>query len=69
MEIEVSMLMEIGVYCDGHIMAYAHDCPEGIGTQTHVGMLAHELKALPLLLHGIVVATQTVDMQVCTLYL
>ena len=56
-EIEIAMLMEIGVDGHGHVVTNAHDCTECIGAQTHVGMLAHVFEGLPLLLHGVVVAT------------
>ena len=56
------MLMEIGVDGHGHVMTDTHHGTEGIGTQTHVGVLTHRLKRLSLLLHGVVVATESVDL-------
>ena len=53
-EVVVAVLVEIGVDGHSHIMAYAHHGAKGMGAQPHVGMLAHILKALALLLHGVV---------------
>ena len=68
-EVEVAVLMEVCVYGHGHVVAYAHDCPEGVGAQTQVRVLPHVLKRLSLLLHGIVGAAQSVHLDVLALYL
>ena len=57
------MLMEIGVDGHRHVMADAHHGTEGVGAQTHMGILAHHFKALALLLHGIGVVTKTIHLQ------
>ena len=59
MEIEESMLMEIGMDGHCHIVADTHHGTECIGAQTHMGMLTHVLECLALLLHGIVITAQT----------
>ena len=46
--------MEKFVNGDGHVVADTHHGTEGVGTQTHVGMLTHIFKALAFLLHRIV---------------
>ena len=69
MEIEETMLMEIGMDSHRHIVTNAHHSAEGIGTQTHVGILTHCLKALTFLLHGIVIATETIDLKLGSLNL
>ena len=53
-EIEVAMLMEIGMDSHRHVVADTHYGTECVGAQAHVGMLAHILEGLSLLLHGIV---------------
>ena len=56
------MLMEIGVDSHRHVVTDTHHGTEGIGTQTHVGVLTHHLETLALLLHRVVIATETVDL-------
>ena len=63
MEIEETVLVEVGVDGHCHVVADAHNSTKGVGTQTHVGVLTHHLKALTLLLHRIVVATQAVNLE------
>ena len=50
-------------------MTDTHHSTKGIGAQTHVGILTHSLKALALLLHGIVIATEAIDLQLGSLNL
>ena len=50
-------------------MADTHHSTKGIGTQTHVSILTHRLKALTLLLHRIVIATETIHLQLSSLNL
>ncbi len=61
--------MEILVNGDGHVVTDAEDSAKRIGAQTHVRILTHVLKALALLLHGIVGGTETVDLNLAGLYL
>ena len=68
-EVEVAVLVEIGVDGHSHIVTYAHNGTEGIGAKTQVGILTHILKALTFLLHRIVVATQTIDFNAVALNL
>ena len=60
-EIVEAMLMEVGMNGHSHVMAYAHHGSEGVGAQTHVGMLTHILEGLPLLLHGISTVAETIN--------
>ena len=53
------MVMEILVNGNGHIVTDAEDCTKRIGTEAQVGVLTHILKALSLLLHGVVTRTGT----------
>ena len=50
--------MEVFVNGDSHVVADSEYCAEGVGAQTHVGMLAHELEGLSLFLHRIVRAAR-----------
>ena len=68
MEIEETMVVKILMDGNGHIMAYTHHSSESVGAQTKVRMLAHILKGLPLLLHGIVATTCAQELQVGALY-
>ena len=63
------MVVKIAVDGDSHVMAYAHHGAERVGAQTHVGMLAHIFEALAFLLHGIVAAAKSVDLNPAALYL
>ena len=63
MEIEESVLVEVSVDSHCHIVADAHNGTKGVGAQTHVGILTHYLEALTLLLHGVVIAAQTVNLE------
>ena len=69
MEIEETMLMEIGMDSHCHVMTDAHHSTKGIGTQTHVGILTHHLKRLSLLLHRIGIIAHAIKFQTCCLYL
>ena len=69
MEVEISMLVEIGVDSHRHVVANAHDSSEGVGAQAQVCELAHVLERLSLLLHRIVVSAQAVDFNLVSLYL
>ena len=69
MEIVETMLMEISMDSHRHIMTDTHYCTKGIGTQTHVRVLTHSLETLALLLHGVVVAAQAVNLKLCSLNL
>ena len=69
MEVEISMLVEISVYSHSHIVAYAHHGTKSIGTQTHVGILAHILKGLAFLLHGVVGTAFAIYKQALAMYL
>ena len=62
-EIEETMLMEVLVDGNSHVVANAHHSTESIGTQTEVCILAHHLKRLAFLLHGISVIAETIDFQ------
>ncbi len=57
------MFVEVGVNSHRHVVANAHHGPEGISAKTHMGILAHGLETLTLLLHGIVVATETINLE------
>ena len=61
-EVKESVLMEICVNGHGHVMTYTHHCTECIGAKTHMRMLAHILKGLTLLLHGIVITACAQDL-------
>ena len=67
-EIEESVVVEILVDGDGHVVADAHDGTKGIGTQAQVCALAHDLEGLSLLLHGIVGGAKSKDVDVLTLH-
>ena len=67
MEIVEAMFVEIGVDGHRHIVTDTHHSTKGIGTQTHMGVLTHSLERLSLFLHGIVVATETVDFKLGSL--
>ena len=54
--------MEIGVDSHRHIVADAHHGSEGVGAQAQMGILAHVLEALSLLLHGIVGSAGAIDL-------
>ena len=62
MEIEETMLMEIGVDSHGHVVADAHDSTKHIGTQAQMSMLAHILKTLSFLLHRIVSTASAINL-------
>ena len=61
MEIEKAVVVEILVNGDGHVVAYAHDGTKGVGAQTQVSVLAHDLEGLSFFLHGIVGGAGAVD--------
>ena len=61
MEIEISMLVEISMDSHRHIVTDTHHGTKGIGTETHVSMLAHVFKSLAFLLHGIVASACSQD--------
>ena len=63
------MVVEVLVDSDCHVVANAEDSTESIGTQTHVTILTHVLKALTLLLHRVVAWTKTIDFNLFTLNL
>ena len=63
------MLMEIGVDSHCHIVADTHHGTKGIGTQTHMSVLTHSLEALTLLLHRIIITTETINHQISGLNL
>ena len=67
MEIEESMIVEILMDGDSHIVAYAHHGSEGVGAQAQMGVLTHIFEALSLLLHGVVAAAKTVDLNLAAL--
>jgi hypothetical protein len=54
---------------NGHVVPDAEHSTERVGTQAHVGELAHVFEALSLLLHGIVAGAKTVDLKLGVLYL
>ena len=56
------MLVEVGVDSHRHVVADTHHGTKGIGTETEVSILTHVLEALSLLLHWIVAAAETVDL-------
>ena len=62
MEVEESVLMEVGMYSHGHVVTDTHHSSKGIGTQTHVGILTHHLETLALLLHRIGIIAETIDL-------
>ncbi len=68
-EVEVSVLVEVGVYGHRHVVTDAHDGSEGVSAQTQVGMLAHIFEALSLLLHGIVGVACAKDLNLGRLHL
>ena len=67
MEIEESMLVEILMDSDSHVVAYAHHGSKSICAQAQMSMLAHIFEALTLLLHGVVVATKTINLNLAAL--
>ena len=52
-----------------HVMADAHHGAKGIGAQTHMGILTHRLERLAFLLHGVVIAAETIYLEFCGLNL
>ena len=68
-KIEISMLVEVSVDSHRHVVANAHHGTEGVGTEAEMCILAHVLKALSLLLHGIVAAAEAVDLKAVALNL
>ena len=50
-------------------MTDTHHSTEGVGAQTHMGILAHIFEALSLLLHRIVAAAETIYLKALALYL
>ena len=68
-EVEEAVLVEIGVDGHGHVVADAHDGTERVGAQAHVGVLAHVLEGLALLLHGIVGTAGAQHLNLCGLNL
>ena len=69
MEVIESMIVEILMDSDCHIVTNAEYSTEGIGTKTQVSILAHVLKTLSLLLHRVVAWAETVDFNLLTLNL
>ena len=67
MEVEEPVLVEVGVDGHSHVVADAHHGSEGIGAQAQMAVLAHILKGLALLLHGIVAAAEAVDLELLAL--
>ena len=57
------MFVEIGMDSHRHIVADTHHSTKGISTQTHMSILAHYLKRLPFLLHGIGIVASTIEFQ------
>ncbi len=52
-----------------HVVADTHYGTEGVGAQAEMSILAHVLEALTLLLHGVVAAAETVNLDAVTLNL
>ena len=61
------MLMEVSVDSHCHVMADTHHGTKGIGTETEVSILTHVFEALSLLLHRIVAAAETVNLDALAL--
>jgi len=61
------MLVEVGVNSHRHVVADTHYGTKGIGTETEVSILTHVLEALSLLLHRIVAAAETVNLDALAL--
>ena len=59
--------MEIFMDGNSHIMTNTHHGTKSIGAQTEMGILTHSLKALSLLLHWIIIATQAINLYAFTL--
>ncbi len=68
-EVVESVVVEVLMDGNGHVMADAEHCPEGVGAQAQMGILAHILEALSLFLHGIVGRTESIDFDFLALYL
>ena len=45
----------------GHVVADTHNGSEGVGTETQMSVLTHDLEALAFLLHGIGVVAEAVN--------
>ena len=69
MEIIETMLMEILMDSDCHVVTNTEYSTEGIGTKAHVTILAHVLKTLSLFLHRVVAWAETVDFNLLALNL
>ncbi len=63
------MLVEISVDSHRHVMADTHHSTKGICAETEVSVLTHILEALSLLLHRIVVAAETINLDAFALNL
>ena len=61
--------MEVCVDGHCHVVADAHHSTECVGAETEVSILAHILERLSLLLHRVVVAAETVNLEALALYL
>ena len=63
------MLMEVSVDGHRHVMTDAHHGTEGIGTETEMSILTHILETLTLLLHWIITAAESVNLNAFALNL
>ena len=68
-EIEKATVVEELVNGNRHVVADAEHGTKGIGAQTQMRILTHILKALSLLLHGIVASTRAINFDALALYL
>ena len=66
-EIVESMIVEVLMDGDGHVVADAEDGAKGVGAQAQMGILAHVLEALTLLLQGVGGRAKTIDLDLLTL--
>ena len=68
MEVEETVLVEVSVDSHCHVVTDAHHCTECVGAQTQMGILAHVLECLSLLLHGIIASAESVEFEAFALY-
>ena len=68
-EVVEAPVVEELVYGDGHVVAYAEHCPEGVGARTQVGNLAQELHGVAFLLQGVGVVARAQHFNLAGLHL
>ena len=67
MKVEESVFMKVFMDGNGHIVTNAHYRSKSVGSQSQMRILAHSLKTLTFLLHGVIASTKAINGDLFTL--